>query len=91
MKTRLGDLLNPQNGTSLSLSLQQNLLYGFGKALNARNITIAKANIGINDFSFKTQVIAVVVSVLNSYYALAADYEDLRARRQALSGGAAFF
>jgi outer membrane protein TolC len=85
------DLLNPQNGTSLSLSLQQNLLYGFGKALNARNITIAKANIGINDFSFKTQVIAVVVSVLNGYYALAADYEDLKARRQELSVAQRFF
>ena len=85
------DLLNPQNGTSLQLSLQQNLLYGFGKALNARNITIAKANIGINDFSFKTEVIAVVVSVLNGYYALAADYEDLKARRQELAVAQRFF
>ena len=85
------DLLNPQNGTSLSLSLQQNLLYGFGKALNARNITIAKANIGINDFSFKTQVIAVVVSVLNGYYSLAADYEDLKAKRQELAVAQRFF
>ena len=64
------DLLNPQNGTSLSLSLQQNLLYGFGKALNARNITIAKANVGINDLTFKTQVIAVVVNALTNYYSL---------------------
>jgi len=85
------DLLNPQNGTSLSLSLQQNLLYGFGKALNARNITIAKANIGINDLSFKTQVIGVVVNVLTNYYSLSADYEDLRAKRQALSVAQRFF
>jgi outer membrane protein TolC len=85
------DLLNPQNGTSLSLSLQQNLLYGFGKALNARNITIAKANIGINDLSFKTQVIAVVVNVLTNYYSLSADYEDLKAKRQALSVAQRFF
>jgi outer membrane protein len=85
------DLLNPQNGTALSLSLQQNLLYGFGKALNARNITIAKANIGINDLTFKTQVIAVVVSVLNNYYSLAADYEDIKAKSQALAVAQRFF
>ncbi len=85
------DLLNPQNGTSLSLSLQQNLLYGFGKALNARNITVAKANIEINDFTFKTQVIAVVVSVLNDYYAVAADYESVKAKRQALSVAQRFY
>jgi len=85
------DLLNPQNATTLSLNLQQNLLYGFGKALNARNITIAKANIAINDLTFKTQVIAVVVSVLTDYYALAADYEDIKAKRQALDVAQRFF
>jgi outer membrane protein len=85
------DLLNPQNGTALSLSLQQNLLYGFGKALNARNITVAKANIGINDLTFKTQVIAVVVNVLNNYYSLSADYEDLKAKREALAVAQRFF
>jgi outer membrane protein len=85
------DLLNPENGTALSLSLQQNLLYGFGKALNARNITVAKANIGINDLTFQTQVIAVVVSVLNNYYSLAADYESVRANREVLSVAQRFF
>jgi outer membrane protein len=85
------DLLNPQNGTSLTLSFQHNLLYGFGRALNARNITIAKANIGINDLTFKTQVIAVVAGVLNNYYSLAADYEDLKAKKQALDVAERFF
>jgi len=86
-----GDLLNPTNGTSLSISFQHSLLNGFGRALNARNITIAKANIGINDLTFKTQVIAVVVSVLNNYYSLVADYQDVRAKRQALAVARRFF
>jgi len=85
------DLLNPTNGTSLSLSVQHNLFYGYGRALNARNITIAKANIAINDLNFKTQVIAVVVSVLNNYYSLAADYEDLKAKKQALDVARRFY
>ncbi len=85
------DLLNPTYGTSLSLSLQHSLLNGFGRALNARNITIAKASIGINDYSFKTEVIGVVVSVLNAYYTLVADYQDARAKRQALSVAQQFF
>ena len=85
------DLLNPTNGTALSISLQQSLLNGFGRALNARNITIAKANIGINDFSFKTQVIGVVVNVLDAYYTLVANYQDVKAKRQALSVAQRFF
>ena len=86
-----GDLLNPTSGTALSISFQHSLLNGFGRALNARNITVAKANIGINDLTFKTQVIGIVVSVLNNYYSLVADYQDVRAKRQALSVARRFF
>ncbi len=85
------DILNPQTGVALSLSVQHSLLNGFGRAVNARNITIAKASIGINDFTFKTQVIAVVVGVLNGYYSLVSDYQDLRAKREALSVAQRFF
>ena len=85
------DILNPQTGVALSLSVQHSLLNGFGRAVNARNITIAKASIGINDFTFKTQVITVVVGVLNSYYSIVADYQDLRAKHQALSVAQRFF
>jgi outer membrane protein TolC len=85
------DLLNPSNGTTLTLNMQHNLLYGFGKALNARNITIANANIGINDLTFKTQVIGVVVNVLNNYYSLVADYQAVKANQEALSVAQRFF
>ena len=85
------NLLNPSNGTVLQLSLQQNLLYGFGRALNARNITVAKANVGINDLTFQTQVIAVVVSVLNAYYGLVADFEDIKAKQNELNVAQRFF
>lgn len=77
------DLLNPTVAPSVTFSLQQNLLRGFGVAANARTITVARMNVATADLNFKTQVISIVAQVLNAYYALAADYEDLRAKRTA--------
>jgi len=77
------DLLNPTVAPSVSVSLQQNLLRGFGIAANARTITVSRMNLNTTELNFKTQVISVVSQVLNAYYNLAADYEDLRAKRSA--------
>ncbi len=77
------DLLNPTVAPSLSVSVQQNLLRGFGVAANARTITVARMNRNTTELNFKTQVVSVVSQVLNAYYTLAADYEDLRAKRSA--------
>jgi outer membrane protein len=77
------DLLNPTVAPSVSISLQQNLLRGFGVAANARTITVARMNLNTTELNFRTQVISVVSQVLNAYYSLAADYEDLRAKRSA--------
>jgi outer membrane protein len=85
------DVLNPSVATSLSVSAQQNLLRGFGTAVNARNITVARINLQDSDLNFKTQVIGVVVNVLNSYYALVTDYEDLRAKNAAMNTAQHFY
>ena len=85
------DVLNPSVATSLSVSAQQNLLKGFGTAVNARNITVAKINLDDSDLNFRTQVIGVVVNVLDNYYGLVADYEDLRAKTTAMSTAEHFF
>jgi outer membrane protein len=77
------DVLNPSVAPNLSVGAQQNLLRGFGIAVNARTITVAKMNLSTTDLNFKTQVIGVVSQVLNQYYGLAADYEDLKAKRNA--------
>ena len=52
-------------------------------AANARTITVSRMNLNTTELNFKTQVISVVTQVLNAYYNLAADYEDLRAKRSA--------
>jgi len=85
------DVLNPSEAPNLSLSLQQSFLNGFGTAVNARNITVARIGLKISDLNFRTQVISVVVSVLNAYYALAADYEDLKAKQSALDVAQKFY
>jgi outer membrane protein len=78
------DVLNPSVAPNLAVSFQHNLLQGFGVAVNARNITVAKINLQTSDLNFKTQVIGTIVNVLNAYYSLIADYEDLKAKTRAL-------
>jgi outer membrane protein len=83
--------LNPINTVSLGIRITQNFLNGFGVAVNSRNINIQKIAIKVNDLSFQTQVIGVVVNVLNYYYALVADYQDVRAKREALKVAQQFY
>ena len=85
------DTLNPSVAPTLSISVQQNLLQGLGIAVNARNITVARANLRDSDLNFKTQVSRTVVNVLNVYYALVGDYEDLAAKQNALETAQRFY
>jgi outer membrane protein TolC len=77
------DVLNPSVAPTLSVSAQHNLLRGFGTAVNARTITVAKRNLNTTELNFKTQVIGIISQVLSQYYSLAAAYEDLKAKRNA--------
>ncbi len=77
------DVLNPTVAPSVSVSIQHNFLQGFGIAANARTITVSRMNLNTTELNFKTQVAGIVSQVLNLYYSLAGDYEDLRAKRSA--------
>jgi outer membrane protein TolC len=76
--------LNPFTSGSLDLQVTQNLLQGFGTAVNTRNIRVQKNNIKVTDLQFKQQVITTVSAVLNLYWDFVAFDEDVRARRQAV-------
>ena len=77
------DVLNPSVAPNLSISFQHNLLRGFGVAVNARNITVAKMNLNISDLNFKTQVISTVAQRSQCCItALVADYEDIKAKKE---------
>jgi outer membrane protein len=85
------DTLNPSVAPTLSISVQQNLLQGLGIAVNARTITVAKANLQDSDLNFQTQVSRTVVNVLNVYYSLVGDYDDLMAKQGALETAQRFY
>lgn len=84
------DQLNPSSAPSLSLSVQHNLLQGFGLAVNGRTITVARMNRDASNLGFQTTVIGVVAQVLNVYYSLAASYEDVTAKARAAETAASF-
>jgi outer membrane protein TolC len=75
---------NPVDSGSLSLSVTQNLLNGFGLAVNKRAYHKARNNLKANDLSFKQQVIATVANVVNLYWDLVQFNEDLKVKQQAL-------
>lgn len=77
--------INPFTNGSLDLQITQNLLQGFGPAVNGRNIRVQRNNLKVTDLQFKQQVITTVSAVLNLYWDLVAFDEDVRARRQQLA------
>jgi outer membrane protein len=85
------DVLNPSSAPSLTLTYQQNLLRGFGVAVNARTIRVSQLNVKASAFNFKTQVSNSVNQVLNLYYALSAGYEDVKAKTNAVEVAQSFY
>lgn len=75
-------LFNPIDTGSLSLNITQNLLNGFGLAVNKRALHKAQNNLKANDLTFKQQVIATVANVVSLYYDLVTFNDDLRIDRQ---------
>jgi outer membrane protein len=77
--------LDPYTTGDIDLQVTQNLLQGFGSAVNGRNIRVQRNNVKVSDLQFKQQVITTVASALNLYWDLVAFGEDLRAKQQAVS------
>jgi outer membrane protein len=85
------DVLNPSSAPSVTLTFQQNLLRGFGVAVNARTIRVSQLNVKASALNFKTQVSNTVNQVLNLYYALSAGYEDIKAKSNAIEVAQQFY
>ena len=75
---------NPVDSGSLSFSITQNLLNGFGVKVNNRAIRIAKNQLHISDLTFKQQVVATVNNVVGLYWDLVSFNDSLKVKQQTL-------
>src|SRR6185312_7065040 len=72
---------NPATNSSLSLTISQHLLQGFGIGLNSRQIHIARNNREVADLTFKLQVETTIAAVMELYWDLVAFNENVRVAR----------
>jgi outer membrane protein len=76
---------NPSTTASLSLSVTQHLLQGFGAGVNGRQIRIAKNNREVSDLTFKLQVETTVAAVMGLYWDLVSFTKAVQVARDALA------
>lgn len=77
--------LSPVLSSMFQLTIQQQLLAGFGFGPNLRYLRIAKNNKKISDIGFKDQVIATVTQIENIYWDLVNAYEQSQVNEQSLA------
>jgi outer membrane protein TolC len=75
---------NPIDTAVASLTITQNLLNGFGLAVNKRAFHEAQNNLRVGDLAFKTQVITTVAGVANLYWDLVTYNDELKVSQQTL-------
>lgn len=82
---------NPTSSASVNLTLTQNLLQGFGLAVNNRAIRVAKSQRRMSDLTFQQQVIATVANVVSLYWDLVSFNDSLKVRQEALEVSQALY
>jgi outer membrane protein len=85
------DYLNPSVAPVVQLYLRHNLLQGFGTGVNGRFISVAEKNIQAAHETFRSQLLNVVASVLNLYWDLVTDDDDLAVRQRAVDQAQKFY
>jgi outer membrane protein len=85
------DFLNPAVEPSVQIYLRHNLLQGFGTGVNGRFIHVAQKNIQAAQETFRSQLLNVVVNVLNLYWDLVTDNDDLTVLRRAVDQAQKFY
>jgi len=85
------DFLNPAVSPVAQITIRHQLLQGFGVGVNSRYIRVAEKNVGLAQATFQSQLLNLVASVLNLYWDLAGDLEDLKAREQSLDLAQKFY
>jgi outer membrane protein TolC len=78
------NLLNPATSGFVDLYMTQNLLQGFSRAVNNRNIRVARNNIKVTDIQLKRQIVTTVSAILGIYWDLVSFNETVRLNEQSL-------
>jgi outer membrane protein TolC len=77
-------LVNPSVPSAMYISLNQNLLQGFGYRANAASLRIAKNGLKVADSVFRQQVTTTLGNVVNDYWDLLYYRENVRVQEEAL-------
>jgi len=83
--TSAANLFNPSVQSSIFVGFQQQLLNGFGRSVNTRNIRIAKNNRKIADWAFTQQAITTVTNTITAYWELVYARENVKVQQQAVT------
>lgn len=78
------DFLNPSVAPVVQIYLRHNLLQGFGAGVNGRFIRVAQKNFQGAQETFRSQLLNVVANVLNLYWDLVTDDDDVAVRQRAV-------
>ncbi len=81
----IANFFNPDVSSTLSVSISQPLLNGFGKQMWTRNIRIANNNRQIADWAFTQQAITTITNTITAYWELAYARENVKVNQQAVS------
>ena len=83
--TSAANLFNPSVTSQIFVGFQQQLLNGFGREVNTRNIRIAKNNRKIADWAFTQQAITTVTNTITAYWELVFARENVKVQEQAVT------
>src|SRR5467141_4145197 len=83
--TSAANLFNPFVQSSIFVGFQQQLLNGFGRSVNTRNIRFANNNRKIADWAFAQQAITTVTNAITAYWELVFSRENVKVQQQAVT------
>lgn len=78
-------LYNPEVPTGLGFGIDQQLLNGFGYRANAKFIRIAQNDMKFADAAFRLQVSTTIAQVVNDYYTLLYDRQNVGVAQEAVN------
>lgn len=83
--TAAANLLNPDVSSTLTFSVTQPLLNGFGLEMGRRNIRIAKNDRKIADWAFTQLAITTITNTITDYWELVYARENVKVNQQAVT------